>query len=1229
MSAIDQVIARARQADVGFTERRQFKLARRRAIDKLRRFALADPYFYILELIQAAVAGGGDYVDIACRDGDLLISWTGGMLREDELAQLFDFLFASKDRLDLVHVRSLALGVNALLLFEPDEVVIESGDGSPGGTTRMVVRAGADEVDVGRAEGRLAGTYVRATKLKRHKVASRRRGADDGNIELGTIESRCLSAPVPVVFNGQPVFGWARQRLPNLPGYASVQSFDEGDLYGIIGIKPVGSEPSFRLLTHGVWIQTYQYDLLKPHKFGGIVCFDRLHKTIDHSGFVRDDRFAELWLRLRPYAEALAGGRGIMPFKFTSVEGLEYSIVQLRELLRAHPRVVIIPPIAATPDDEHDSDVAWRGESIARLLDAQILRVDESQIRGVRVLGEANLLMWRPQLDDASDLRFYNEAEIDPPQGPYLLPPIELEGVKLDELITSLANERAPIMLGETGTIRAVIYSPDTHEQSSHGLLVRITTTGRLLGEHVFASAYPGRVIDVELPTAQPAAMRATGASARVAEYFAEQALPRLREQDERAFAGLGVGAVEPDSAAARLALRVLSRVSVTRLRPAEGSSRAGLSFSLLRPAAAGFDPLGSSLVRTLAGEPLSLRELARRSEATGGLIYGTIPGVPADLEGLDRGRILALDPSSERALIGLLGEAAYVRVDGRDQLASAGEFVIRDIALGLREYPDFPLLIELREGGAPGAKLDQLDERGQTELLGLLVRGLIRRVCGEADEPGADPRELEEHRRQAVRHLQWCVCHEYARSGAAGLEAHGLLDFPLFVDLDGGVWAMREVGSALRSPEGLVVHYGHSLGGTELGSLSAAARAGRPASQGRLKSLGLSVFGHGLLAPLGRIRLAFDFDLDDIEAGANPATASTAFLVETRVSSDWGEGVLGIPATRLADHRILLRTHERGAVASLNARVYGVVGSIELRGEVTEAVVTGVAQMATGLLERLIITLPEFIDDERRREAAIGVLLAYAGELLSCIADAGGLTAQVSTPLATRILGLPLFDVGAATLVSAQWMIARFRERFESGYFAGAGAQASLETIDWSQIVVESTPAVVLDWLNAKLQPAAVIMPASSAAASLEAAPNVAAPGEPATGPVHQNTLRDSLEYWLARLRPDAAQRSRGARPTSVWIIDQDIADGGLIEGSDARVTLWAQHALVSRVLGEPTPSNLAWLLLAVYAHINGRAHAVTDAHERDFHLIVGEALADGRLQVLTAIEIFRLQFR
>src|SRR5690606_17301552 len=116
--------------------------------------------------------------------------------------------------------------------------------------------------------------------------------------------------------------------------------------------------------------------------------------------------------------------------------------------------------------------------------------------------------------------------------------------------------------------------------------------------------------------------------------------------------------------------------------------------------------------------------------------------------------------------------------------------------------------------------------------------------------------------------------------------------------------------------------------------------------------------------------------------------------------------------------------------------------------------------------------------DGGHQHEAALRVLLTYAGEQLTSIADATGLTTQVSTPLAARILGLPLFDTGATSLVSGQRMIERFRRHFEHEYFESRGDSSSVAAMDWSQVVVASTPKLVLDWLDAHLQPAAVIMP-------------------------------------------------------------------------------------------------------------------------------------------------------
>ncbi|PRQ09363.1 hypothetical protein [Enhygromyxa salina] len=1266
MASIDQVIARARQGDVGFSERKQFKLARRRAIEKLRRFALADPYFYVLELVQAAVAGGADYVDISCSDDDVLISWTGGSLRSDELAQLFDFLFASKERLDLAYVRSLALGVNALMLFEPEQVVIESGDGTEHGTTRMVVRGGADQVEVGTAQGSFEGTYVRATKLRRDKVgkSTGRVGGEHGSLEYATVESRCLAAPVPLVFNGQPLFGWARQRVPNLFGYKKVSSIDEGDLYGTIGLNPSGGEPGFQILTHGVWVQSYQYDLIKGQRLGGIICFDRLHKTVDHSGFVRDDRFEEMWLRLRPYAEALVGGRvSSAHAKITSAEGLAYTPNELRELLRKQPRVVIAAPESFLGDDEDaQRERSRRGKSIAGMLDAQLLRVPPTQVDAVRVLGGREVLIWRPNLDSDDEQFFYNDPELAPPAAPHLLPPIELELPSLDALVEQLSeaihgpaqrakldaqlrtegfegtDERAaelrerlvePLrsMIGETGSLRATLYSPGDPGAAARGLLVRVTASGRLLDQTLFASAYPGRIVHVDLPTGQVSTLRAQQVSARIAELTAALALPRLREQDQRALAGLGVGKIEPGSAAAQLALQVLSRVTVTRLRAARpGRLAPGLSFSLAG-SSAGFDPFSLPLLRTVSGRALSLRELALLSDETAGLVYATIPEVSPDLDGLDLDRILALDAGSERTLIGMLGEAGYVRVDARDVLTEHQGVRVRDMALGLRSYPEFALPIE--------GHLDQLhdlDQPAQAKLLRTLLEGLQRRMLGQSDEAGADPLELEEHRRQAVRQLQRYVCQALARSELELLEALGLLDFPLFLDLDGEVWGLRQVHAALRSPEGVLVHYAHVLGAAELGALTDAAVTGRASPAGRPSSLAVSAFSYRLLVPLGRVRLAFDFDLDDVEAAGNPLTGGVAFLVRESFERGWGTGVLGIPAGRLAECRIQLRARGRGSVAALDelAHSYGVVGSIQIDDQswdasTPELVHAEIAEWAAALLERLIAELPGLADDPKRYEAGLRVLLRHAGEQLTLIAGPVGLSASVGTALAQRILGLPMFDTGRATLVSGHQIIELFRRYFEQHHAAGR----DIPRLDWSRVLAAGGAAhdQLHAWLNAHLQPARVVMPASSSHA------HPAAVSDGAVGPVRaswdpaerlpSDVLAWNLEHWLDQLRPDPRTAdSRPRAPTRVWVSPDELADGGptgMIEGADSRLDLYADHPLVVRVLLAPTPINFAWLMLAVYAHLNWASGVITNDHESRFQLILGDALACGRLRVLT----------
>src|SRR5690606_8108561 len=129
---------------------------------------------------------------------------------------------------------------------EPDEILLESGDGTLEGTTRILIRGKEGVVRVGKPDEALNGTFLVAKGLKRAKVAGRSALQQIGDPlqprEYTAIEERCIVAPVPVIVNGKPVFGYSRQRTPQLFGYARSFSFDEGDLYGTIGIaaRPSG-----------------------------------------------------------------------------------------------------------------------------------------------------------------------------------------------------------------------------------------------------------------------------------------------------------------------------------------------------------------------------------------------------------------------------------------------------------------------------------------------------------------------------------------------------------------------------------------------------------------------------------------------------------------------------------------------------------------------------------------------------------------------------------------------------------------------------------------------------------------------------------------------------------------------------------------------------------------------------------------------------------------------------
>ncbi|MBI5489884.1 MAG: hypothetical protein HY905_21290 [Deltaproteobacteria bacterium] len=1257
MSAVDDVVARSRQPG-GFVAHKRFAVARSRAVQKLRRFALASPHYYILELIQAAVANGADFVDVELGRREIGLSYTGGGFAPDELAQLFDFLFASKENLDTADVRQLALGLNALLDAQPDEILLESGDGTLARTTRVRIDGRSEAVEVGTPQYALRGTFIRVSGLKRGPLGD---GSRQG--EQRAIETRCLTAPVPIVVNSEPIFGYGRMRTPRLLGYDSVLSFDEGDLYGTVGLGGTEGESFFQLLTWGVWLDSVKADVLPGTLLGGVVGFDRLHKTADHAAVVQDDRLQELFTRLRPYARMLAEGRrGAATHEMWTVDGRPLRTSDIRATFRQHRTVVAVP--RGKPGERLER--ARRAAELGAALQAPVVLLGADDAPALRLLGGPDARVVLPDVSDGADLAFYRRPTDDPPGRPWLVAPIDVEPLPIPRLLElaerdglvpprgDRETERLHVWLREAaavGDVRATIYAP---ERIAPGVELWVDTlvTGRRIVAGNMPSPFPGFVLRVELPDASPRGWQrpwpgrpqATPAGILSAA-LAHHVVPALETAARRLLTGLGQLPVEPGSAAARIALAALARSALKRLRSTPDGS-VEVRFSILDPALPDA-LLDLPLLRTLDGNAVSLRTLEKLVDASAGVVYGAVREVPPDLDGLDRSRILDLDLHQERMLIGLLGEAAYVRVDRRDVLAQAAGVLCRDFALGLRPFPDFPLLVE----GVDPAALPPI-QRSAVEAA--LVERLVAVFRGARGD--------EESRRQAARHLMWFVYRKAAHR-AGGDDDYGVSLLPLFLDADGVPRSLAQLRPALASPAGLRMHDGWS---TDVATLAPPTPPSpsplppsadpRPPTPDPILSpspipqppLAMNPLSFRLLSQLGRVRPAFDFDLSDAEALADPAPPETAYAAAVTIDDEFAAGTSGVPMLEPSDPAIAvldLRSRRVGAVRDPAGKA-GVVGRLEVKVASLPPDVLGllVDRAIASLLDEVTRRIPALAPGSPERERCVRAALRLAARRVVLTAQPDGTVAlDVLDAPARRALDLPLFPTPDGIAASG-WMVLREFAASRSGT-APPGPSFALAS---------DAPPFLRSWLAATCCDQRIVRPAShSADANRTAEPNrvlqdAAAPNPP---PTPNRALRGAaaspgpatLAFSTPDCDPDGGDFGRRlteamrrlheecAAPGSpievaVWDTSTVPAQANIAQGrtiflqptSDGpRLIFDTRHWLLARARahGPADPESLAWLLLAASAQINVALESITNRTELDLQARLLDLLERGAL--------------
>jgi len=215
-----------------------FTLDRRKALEKMQRFQLADPLASLLLIVQAAHYQGATRIRFDIDTNDIRIAFDGPPFSRADLDGLFDVLLGHHDAPALRARRELALGVNAALGMNPAFVRLESGDGLDGAA--LVARPG-EEPTVERAPRPPTGTtfWLRERFSPRALVEffRHRRGTRAASV---LVRERCAFAEFPILLGDEVV-----SRGLSLPDAAFGEALTSPDarIRAVVGLTPAGTEP--------------------------------------------------------------------------------------------------------------------------------------------------------------------------------------------------------------------------------------------------------------------------------------------------------------------------------------------------------------------------------------------------------------------------------------------------------------------------------------------------------------------------------------------------------------------------------------------------------------------------------------------------------------------------------------------------------------------------------------------------------------------------------------------------------------------------------------------------------------------------------------------------------------------------------------------------------------------------------------------------------------------------
>ncbi|MCD4786172.1 MAG: hypothetical protein K8T10_20310 [Candidatus Eremiobacteraeota bacterium] len=210
-----------------------FTLDKKKAREKMKKYQLIYPHYYVLELVQAAVASGATNIEVYVDADDCIITFDGEPYSREDLDSMYSSLFVSQSDLRLERYRELAIGINSALALNPKFIKLISGDGN--NAVEFSVIPPGEEI-VRESDEIINGTRIHVKDRISWRVAGKffakhfmTRLPPEGQI----IKEKCIFCRVPIILNKDMINPEKQIRLQDV--YVQID-FQRDGLRGLLGI---------------------------------------------------------------------------------------------------------------------------------------------------------------------------------------------------------------------------------------------------------------------------------------------------------------------------------------------------------------------------------------------------------------------------------------------------------------------------------------------------------------------------------------------------------------------------------------------------------------------------------------------------------------------------------------------------------------------------------------------------------------------------------------------------------------------------------------------------------------------------------------------------------------------------------------------------------------------------------------------------------------------------------